>query len=367
MTPLAENPLTPPQLVDVAGVATPALVVDRARVAFNTARMIELAGSAERLRPHVKTHKMREVVQSQLAAGITRFKCATLAEAQMAAEAGASDVLVAYPLVGPQPRRLAELALRHSRCRFGVVVDSSDGAEALIAAGAAGQVDVWLDVDCGMGRTGVAAERAVGLARGLSNAGLAPVGLHVYDGHIKESDPARRQAAVATAWAPMSALRNALSAELGRLLRVVTGGAPTFANHARLHDGELAPGTCAFWDYGYQSRYPELGYATAAWLLTRVVSRPAADVVTLDAGVKAVASEMPWPRLLAVGLEDAEVVWHSEEHLALRASKAEGLRVGDPVWALPWHICPTVALHAEAIVVEGGRVVDRWRVAARDR
>lgn len=355
---------TPPPLDDASGLATPALVVDCQRLDANTRRMIELAGGAERLRPHVKTHKMAQIVARHRAAGITRFKCATLAEARMAARAGAEDVLVAYPLVGPGPRRLMELAAEHAGCRFGVVVDGVESAQHLSAS--AGLVDLWIDVDPGMGRTGLAPESARDLCLALRGS-CPPVGLHVYDGHLKHSDPAQRREAVAAAWAPIARLRDELSSALGHRLRVVAGGAPTFAAHARLHDGELAPGTCTFWDLGYQSRYGELGFATAAWLLSRVVSKPADDVATLDLGVKAVASEMPWPRLLAVGLEDAQLVWHSEEHLALRCGQARALKAGDAVWALPWHICPSVALYAEAIVVDGGRVVDRWQVAARDR
>lgn len=362
--PRAAPALTPPRLDDASELATPALIVDRQRVDANTRRMIELARGAERLRPHVKTHKMAEVVARHRAAGILRFKAATLAEAEMAAWAGAQDVLVAYPLVGPGPRRLIDLAAEYANCRFGAMVDSMETAQQLSSA--AGLVDVWVDVDPGMGRTGLALDAARSLFLALRGTS-PPVGLHVYDGHLKHRDPGERRAAVAAAWAPIAQLREELSSALGFRLRVVAGGAPTFAMHADLHDGELAPGTCTFWDFGYQTRYGELGFATAAWLLSRVVSKPAEDVATLDVGVKAVASEMPWPRLLAVGLEDADVVWHSEEHLALRSRRARSLQVGDAVWALPWHICPSVALYSEAIVVEHGRVVERWPVAARDR
>src|SRR6185369_9399818 len=100
---------------DVERLPTPALVVYPDRVDENLRRMIAIAGGVNRLRPHVKTHKMPAMVRRQLALGITRFKCATIAEAEMLASCGAPDIMLAYQPVGPNAMRLAQLAAAHSK------------------------------------------------------------------------------------------------------------------------------------------------------------------------------------------------------------------------------------------------------------
>ncbi|MGV3531800.1 MAG: alanine racemase, partial [Chthoniobacteraceae bacterium] len=138
-------------------IPTPALLVFRERVNANIARMIEIAGSPDRLRPHVKTHKLGPLVRAQVAAGITKFKCATIAEAAMTAEAGAKDVLLAYPAVGPAASHLVKLQAGFLEVAFSAIVDSSYAAAVLSreATEAGVTIGVYLDVDCGMHRTGI--------------------------------------------------------------------------------------------------------------------------------------------------------------------------------------------------------------------
>ncbi len=146
------------QIENVSELATPALVVYPDRVDENLRRMIALAGGAGRLRPHVKTHKMPDVVRRKLALGITKFKCATIAEAEMVAQCGAADVLLAYQPVGPNAARLARLATTYSATRFSAVADDRDAVRALSTAVAAvgANVEVLLDLDVGMHRSGIA-------------------------------------------------------------------------------------------------------------------------------------------------------------------------------------------------------------------
>jgi D-serine deaminase-like pyridoxal phosphate-dependent protein len=114
--------------------------------------------------------------------------------------------------------------------------------------------------------------------------------------------------------------------------------------------------------------FPDLRFTPAALLLTRVISRPTANRITLDLGYKAVASDPPaGNRLLFPDLPDAHAVLQNEEHLVLETSRAEEFRPGNELLAIPKHVCPTSALHKQAFVVSGGRVVDRWSVDARDR
>src|SRR5262249_29174785 len=204
----------------------------------NLIRAIEMAGSPSRLRPHVKTHKTREIVRLELDAGITKHKCATLAEAEMLPSCGVPDVLLAYNLVGPNCGRMARLIHAYSECRFSVLADHPAAARALSdALTAAGQkVDVLLDVDVGQHRTGIApGDEAVALYEGLDQLpGLRPGGLHVYDGHNHQESLAERQAAVRSQLEPVLALRDRLEKKGLPVPRLVLGGTPTFPVYAAM-------------------------------------------------------------------------------------------------------------------------------------
>lgn len=356
---------------DVEQIATPALAIYLDRVEHNLSQMVKLAGGTSRLRPHVKTHKMAEIVRRQLAAGITRFKCATIAEAEMCAQCGAADVLLAHQPVGPGPKRLARLAQRYPRTAFGTIVDDADVLRALAAAsGEAGvSLDVYLDIDNGLHRTGIppGAEASELYRLVCHMPHLDPAGLHVYDGHVRECDPQQRAAHAEADFRPVLELRTALEEAGLPVPRLVAGGTPTFPVHARHRDRECSPGTCVFWDMGYGTRFTDLPFLHAALVISRVISKPGPTRVCLDAGYKAVAADPPLPRLHVFGLQDAQVLVHNEEHLALESPRAVDLRVGDVLYGVPQHICPTCALHREALVVQNGVVVDCWQVTARDR
>jgi D-serine deaminase-like pyridoxal phosphate-dependent protein len=306
-----------------------------------------------------------------MARGIRKFKCATVAEAELLATTGVGDVLLAYQPVGPNLARLLDLVARHPQTRWSCLVDDPGALRTLADAAArrAVRLEVLLDLDVGQHRTGIApGDGAAQLYRAIAaSRALTPGGLHAYDGHIVETDPAARAAACEMAFAPVEALRRALVAEGLPVPRVVVGGSPTFPLHARRSEVECSPGTCVLWDAGYASKLPDLDFLPAAALLTRVVSRPSPGRLCLDLGHKAVASEMPPPRAVLLNLAGAQAVLHSEEHLVVESPEAARFAVGDCLYALPWHICPTVALHEEAFVVEHGRVTERWPIEARAR
>ncbi|MES1213574.1 MAG: D-TA family PLP-dependent enzyme [Singulisphaera sp.] len=359
------------QIDNVAEVETPALAVYPARVDENVRRMIARTGGVTRLRPHVKTHKMPDVVRRQLAQGITKFKCATIAEAEMLAQCGAPDVLLAYQPVGPNAARLARLAAAYPETKFSAVVDDPGAvaalSQAMSAAGA--RVEILLDLDVGMHRSGIApGSAAVELYRLVaSSPGLAPGGLHVYDGHLRATDLGERRSDATAAFGAVEALIGELQRAGLAVPRIVSGGTPTFPIHATHVERECSPGTCVFWDQAYATRFPDLEFLPAALLITRVVSRPTADRLCLDLGYKAVSPDNPDPRVHLLDLPDARAVVHSEEHLAIETPRAAEFQVGDVLYGVPWHVCPTVALHAAAITVENGRATGRWPIVARDR
>jgi D-serine deaminase-like pyridoxal phosphate-dependent protein len=358
-------------VTNVADVPSPALLIYPDRVEENIRRMIRMAGGVERLRPHMKTNKLPEVIRMHLDQGITKFKCATIAEAEMIAACGAPDVLLAYQPVGPNVHRFVQLVLRFPGTTFSALADDEETIRALSTeADRAGvTLNLFLDLDCGMHRTGVApGPRAMELYRTIaSSPGLNAVGLHAYDGHIRDADPAARAIACDDAFGPVEAMRELLVGDGVSVPGLVAGGTPTFPMHARRAGAECSPGTTVFWDLGSTTNFPDLDFLPAVLVLTRVISKPGTHLLCLDLGHKAVASEMPHPRVELLGLLGARAVGHSEEHLSVETDRAGEFAVGACFYGIPWHICPTVALHNEAVVVRNGRAEERWQVVGRAR
>lgn len=359
---------------DASEIISPGLVVFADIVRENLAAMIAIAGTPERLRPHCKTHKMREIVEMELDMGIMRHKCATFAEAEMLAEAGVEDVFLAYNLVGPNVARAVRFLEAYPQVRLSVTADHPAPVAALGAAMAAAglNVGVALDVDTGQGRTGILpGPDAVELYGTLVDTpGVEPAGLHHYDGQNHQTSLEERTRAVQACWASTVQLRDALEARGWPVPRIVAGGTGSFPVYAAMNDAslELSPGTCVLHDAGYTEIFPDMHFTPAALVLTRVISRPGAGRATFDLGSKACASDPPaGHRLRFPDFPDAREVLQNEEHLVLEAPELDGLTPGDETLAIPVHICPTSALHKQAFVVRGGRVTERWDVAARDR
>lgn len=360
-------------LNDPGSLLSPSLLIYRALVKENIEKMIALAGSPDRLRPHVKTHKMPAIVRMCEAMGIHKQKCATIAEAEMTAAAGCRDVLLAYPIVGPNIARIARLMRMFPETSFRVLADDPDAARALSEGlnGTDRPLAVLVDLEVGMGRTGIdpdAADELCALINGLPN--LKFDGLSAYDGHIKDADLDDRRNSVRPGVVRTLDLCKRLSARGIMVNRLVMGGTPTFPVHAELTEIEgleCSPGTCILQDIGYANKYPDLNFVPAAVLLTRVISRPLPGRLCLDLGHKAVAADPPGARLALLDVPEATLGGQSEEHLVVDTPHAADFPPGTPILALPTHICPTCALHRRVYVIEDGNLVDEWEVAARDR
>ena len=148
---------------------------------------------------------------------------------------------------------------------------------------------------------------------------------------------------------------------------LVCGGSPTFPLHAQHPERTLSPGTTLLWDAGYSTKFLDMDFLHAAVAFTRIVSKPGKNKLCLDLGHKAVASEMPPPRAAFFGIPEYELAVHSEEHKVIAFEGAEGYEVGDCLYAIPRHICPTMALHGQVWAVEGNRAAEQWPVVARER
>ncbi|CAN5425815.1 D-TA family PLP-dependent enzyme [soil metagenome] len=362
-------------LSNAAEQLTPSMVFYTELIRKNIAAVIALAGSPSRLRPHVKTHKTIEIVQMLLAAGVTAHKCATIAEAELLAMAGATDVLIAYPLVGPNIARLFALKVKYPQVRFSSLVDHPVHLELLSkgAIAAKATAEFVLDVDVGQHRTGVGLDAAGEIYRhAAKQPGLQPAGLQAYDGHNHQENRADRDAAVAVWLKPVLALRTNLEAAGLAVPRIVVGGTPTFpvlAANPDVSGLECSPGTFVLYDNGYGSKYDDLSSLTpAAVLLTRVISKPTPTRVTFDLGNKSVAADpLLKNRVKLLDAPPYETVGHNEEHLIIETVEADRYQIGDVVYALPGHVCPSVALHKSVLIAEGGRVTGSWVVLARDR
>lgn len=359
------------QVIDEAEIASPALLVYPDRIEENLRRMVALAGGAERLRPHVKTHKLPQIIKLKLAHGIHKFKVATIAEAEMCATAGGLDVLVAYPMVGPNIGRFVQLIKTYPNTVFSCLADDASNIHDLDTAAKQADVvlNVFLDLNVGMNRTGVEpGPRADALFRQISLAeNLCPAGIHAYDGHLRGAVATKLVNEVTAAFAPVWKLRAELISAGFPVDKVIAAGTPTFPIHAQNRDVELSPGTTVLWDRGISDECSGMEFLHAAVLLTRVISRPTHDHLCIDLGHKALASEMPPPRVNLFGLEDAKFVSHSEEHMVLETSRAHEFPVGTVLYGITRHVCPTVALQSEVLVVRHGRVVDNWPIPARQR
>jgi D-serine deaminase-like pyridoxal phosphate-dependent protein len=354
---------------------TPGLVFYRDLIRSNIAEVVRLAGSPRRLCPHVKTHKCREIVRMQLDAGITTHKCATVAEAEMLAQCGTPDVLLAYPIIGPNVARVRALAAKYPTSRFSVLCDHPDGARMLSEgwAGMPSKLEVLMDVNVGQDRTGIkpGREAAELYERIAKSANLSVAGFHAYDGHNHQEGLTDREASVNALIGPVLELRKAVESKGLPVPRIICGGTPTFPVWAKMEFPGLqcSPGTFVLYDQGYGPKYAELsGFRPAALVISRVVSKPLPNRLTLDLGHKAIAADPPaGKRAVLLNLAEYTPVLQNEEHFAIDTPDAARWKIGDVVYAVPTHVCPTVALHRRAYVVEGNRVTGTWEIASRDR
>ena len=361
------------QIQNEAEIDSPNLLIYPDRIQHNINCMLEkVEGNPKRLCPHVKTHKMKEVVEMQLVVGIERFKCATIAELEMTLSAGAKEVVVAYQLVGPNIQRLIRLVQQYPDADIASLVDNLDSATQLVTAFEAinRQANVYLDVDNGMHRSGFPLNEDTFLF--IQSLDKIPFlnfkGLHIYDGQFRSANVEERIAKSHQAFQPIYSLCQQIEGALGIKPIIITGGSPSFSAAAEREQVYCSPGTTLFWDFGYSQMVSETPYQWAALLMTRVISKPTEGIITLDLGHKAVGSENPLSkRIHFLNLEDYEAIGHSEEHLVLRVQNWDAIRVGDVFYGVPYHVCPSVALHEEAQVVRNNQVTETWAVVARKR
>jgi D-serine deaminase-like pyridoxal phosphate-dependent protein len=357
---------------DVEKLDTPALVVYPKRVKQNIDMLKYMIDDIFRLRPHIKTFKNKEVALLMMDAGITKFKCATIAEAEMLGMCKAPDVLLAYQPSGPKLERFIKLIQTYPDTKFSCLVDNGPSANSISAIAIQNDliVTVYIDLNVGMNRTGVIPDnKAIELYKLVYDLpGINLIGLHAYDGHIHDADIAIR-AEKADAWYKIvSSLKDNIETLGCPEPVIIAGGSPTFPIHAKREKIECSPGTFVYWDRGYQLAFEEQPFLIGALLVTRIVSLPEDNLLCIDCGHKSVAAEnILDKRIYFLNAPELKIISQSEEHLVVDAGGNHQYKVGDVLYGLPYHICPTVALYERAITIENNNITGQWLNIARDR
>jgi len=358
------------EIKNIEAIDSPALVIYKERVQQNIQSLIQMKDVVH-LRPHVKTNKISEVCKMMLNAGITKFKCATIAEAEMLGMINAPDVLLAYQPTVTKAKRLLLLAQKYPSTHFSCLIDDDENAEHISKVFSEKNItlDVYIDLNVGQNRTGIKPENAFQLYEDCEELnGIKIIGLHAYDGQIRDTDFQQRKINTDKAFSTVIELAEKIESSAQKKLNIIAGGSPTFPVHAQRKNIECSPGTFVFWDYGYKTQFTDEPFEYAALVFTRIISIVDEHTICTDLGHKSVGAENPIEkRIYFLNTENVQAVGQSEEHLVLKVDDSSRYKIGDVLYGVPCHICPTVALYERAIVVENNNAVNEWKVIARDR
>lgn len=356
---------------------TPALLVDLDQLSANVRRFAEMvAPTGARLRPHIKTHKTIEIARRQLEAGASGISCAKLGEAEVYVEAGLHDIFVAYPIIGREKAlRAAQLA---QRCHLIVGVENSIGARQLSEAAqrVGATLNVRVELDSGLQRTGSAPENAAALCRQILDApGLHLDGIFTFRGASFPGAPTHDPTELGRLegeW--MVAQAERLRAAGIPVQQVSAGSTPTSVGAAGVPGvTEVRPGTYVFFDRMTCRLGTSQPGEIALSILATVVSRPAPDIAIIDAGSKTFCGDVV---PASAGLEGYGVTVDgqsgivermNEEHGIVRLAEGYTPAIGEKLAFFPNHVCTSVNLSDELVIVQQGMVKDIWRVAARGR
>jgi D-serine deaminase-like pyridoxal phosphate-dependent protein len=357
----------------LAEVDTPALLLDLDAFERNLdALNRSLSGTQVRVRPHAKSHKCPQIALAQIARGAVGVCCQKVSEAEALVRGGVGDILVSNEVVGaPKLARLAELA---RRARVGVCVDNPGSLDGLLQAAsrAGARLDVYVEVDVGSGRCGVApGEPALRLAQAVARASSVRFGgLHAYHGAAQHRRALEeRRSAIREAVGKVKATVELLKAN-GIEVPVVTGaGTGTYLLEAASGVyNEIQPGSYVFMDADYGRNLGEDGlpvreFEQSLFILATVMSHPAAERAVVDVGLKAHSVDSGMPSV--VGVSGAEYVRASDEHGVIRLAGPGRVELGQKIRLIPGHCDPTVNLYDWLVCYRRDRVEAIWPIAAR--
>lgn len=372
---LIDSSLADYEFEGAAAVMTPTLAIYADILDDNIRKILRVVQDVNRWRPHIKTAKLAFTIRRLVEHGVVNMKCATTLELLTACEAGARDVLVAYPLPTPSATRVVEIAAENPRTSVSVLVEDASQVNFWQGTG----IGLFIDINSGMNRTGVPAtalDKILDTFRAIRSAGLSFRGLHYYEGHHTQENLAERTTATHAGYDVLMSIVDAFSGAGIPVPEVITSGTPAFPcalAYERFRTGtyqhRISPGTVVYNDCTSLAQMPaEYGLRPAAVVLTTVVSHPAEGLVTCDAGHKTVSADTGTPNCCVLGHPEVEPMRPSEEHLPLRVSLgAAPLPIGAQLYLVPRHVCPTVNNFDHALIVSGGRITAVEQVTARGR
>jgi D-serine deaminase-like pyridoxal phosphate-dependent protein len=350
-------------------IPTPALLIDLEAMEHNLARMADFfRHQTSRLRPHFKTHKCPILAHKQIQAGAIGITCAKLSEAEVLVETGISSLLIANQVV--DPAKIARLAQLASQCQLIVAVDDAANLRQIseITSRLGSVIEVVIEIDVGLGRSGVqpgeAALPLAQLASGLPGVHFA--GLLGYEGHtVFEIDLERRRQNVESAMTGLVKTADLLR-QAGLRVEIVSAGGTGTAFLTGAYPGvtEVEAGSYIFMD----AKYHKLGlpFRRALTLLATVVSVPHSRRAIIDAGMKSLTTDNGLPEIVSPA--NLRLLRLSEEHGTLEVDPTQSpIHVGDRVELVPSHVCTTVNLHDQYIVMRGEVVEDVWPISARGK
>lgn len=357
-------------VTDADRIVTPALLIYPKIVEQNIRITLGMVGSdPQRWRPHIKTAKLGAVMRQMMGQGIQNFKCATTLELLTACQMGASDVLVAFAMTGANAQRVLQVAKQFPKTRISVLVEASEQLPVWKDSG----VGIFVDVNPGMNRTGVSNERVADIVKLARESGAAFRGLHWYDGHLGAGEPDERKAAAHRGYDKLVDIVKAVEAAGYSVGEVITSGTPV-APYGHSYPGfsnsqfvqRISPGTVVYNDTTSLQQLAGFGYQPAALILTTVISHPAADRITCDAGHKSVSADAGVPTCAVLGHPELTPLKPSEEHLPVEvAAGAKVPAIGENLYLIPRHVCPSVNNFDEALMIVDGRITGVEKVNAR--
>lgn len=356
--------------MDFSKIESPGLIVFPEIVKSNIKMAIDMVGgNVARLRPHIKTHKTQEVNDLLLKAGIYKFKCATIAEAELLAISNAKDILLSIQPTGTTLLRFMELTLKYSKNQFSCLVDDYLAAEKINELAVSNHVviNIFIDLNVGMNRTGIVPKDAYHLIEKITNhlPNLTIKGLHAYDGHIRDFDMDTRINHVEQDFIDFYELIEKID---NNKFELVVGGTPSFLVHRTNNRFVCSPGTFVFFDIGYSKLFPENTFKMAVQIISRVISKPTSSTICIDLGHKSVAAENPIEnRVRFIDFPNWTLKSQSEEHGIIEVNEHASIEIGQIIRMYPYHICPTVALHQNLQVIEQDEMDGEWIVKARNR
>lgn len=359
------------EIENVERLLTPALAIYPEIVDRNIDATVRLlGGDANRWRPHVKTAKLGFIMHRLVERGVIQAKCSTTVELATACEAGIRDVLLAYPVVGANAARVREIAARHPQSRISVLVENRAQVEAWRGSG----IGIFIDVNPGMDRTGIEQDHTAAILQVAHAAGAAFRGLHYYDGQVASPALEEREKLAHRGYDKLMQIITEIERGGLRIEEVITSGTPAFpcsASYSPFRNASFvhraSPGTVIYGDMSSLTQLPpEWGYQPAAIVVSTVVSHPKANYLTCDAGHKSVSADAGVPTCAVIGRADLRPLKPSEEHLPIEVlNGASRPAIGDALYLLPRHVCPTVNNFDDAILISAHRVTGVERVTAR--